>query len=212
MIKTIALICFLFCCLYVRAQYPGYVLLVDQTETFKKSFTHATASTETIQSDFTQEKSLTMLSEKINSTGKFWYRKNDKLRMEYIRPYPYLLILNEGKIFVKDAGKENKVSAGSNKIFRQINRILIDCVGGSMLDNPDFQSRVFESDRSWLVEFKPLAKNLKGLYKNINIVIDKKDYSAMAIEMFEISGDKTIIRFQNKEINARIPDSVFNIP
>ena len=30
--------------------------------------------------------------------------------------------------------------------------------------------------------------------------------------MFEISGDKTIIRFQNKELNAPIPDSVFNIP
>jgi outer membrane lipoprotein-sorting protein len=211
MIKTITLISFLFCCLCVWGQFPGYDLLA-QTETFKKSFARAAGSAETIQSDFTQEKSLTMLSEKINSSGKFWYRKNDKLRMEYIRPYPYLLILNEGKIFVKDAQKENKVSASSNRIFRQVNRILIDCVGGSMLDNPDFQSRVFENDRSYLVEFKPLAKNLKELYKNINIVIDKKDYSATAIEMFEISGDKTIIRFQNKEINAHFPDSVFNIP
>ena len=172
----------------------------------------ATASTESIQSDFSQEKMLTMLSEKINSTGKFWYRKKDKLRMEYIHPYPYLMILNGGKIFVKDGQKENQFSANSSKIFQQVNRILIDCVSGNMLNNPDFQARIFENAGSFLIEFQPTAKNLKELYKNINIVIDKKDYTATAVEMIEVSGDKTIIRFQNKVLNAPIPDSVFNIP
>ena len=81
-----------------------------------------------------------------------------------------------------------------------------------MLDNPDFQSRIFENSGSYLVELIPIAKNLKELYKNINILIDKKDYTATAIEMFELSGDKTIIRFQNKVLNAQIKDSVFNIP
>lgn len=211
MIKPIALAGFLFCFINARAQYAGYSL-VDQTESFRKSFVQATAATETIQSDFSQEKTLTMLSEKIHATGKFWFRKKDKLRMEYLRPYTYLMILNEGKIYVKDGQKENKVSAGSNKVFQQVNRILLDCVGGRMLDNPDFHSRLFESSESYLVEFTPLAKNLKTLYKNINIVVDKKDYTATAIEMNEISGDNTIIRFQNKELNAQIPDSVFNIP
>ena len=132
--------------------------------------------------------------------------------MEYIRPYAYLMILNAGKIFIKEGQKENKVSAGSNKVFQQVDRILIDCVAGSMLDNPDFKSTVFENPGSFLIELKPLAKNLKELYKNINIVLDKKDYTAMVIEMDELSGDKTKIRFQNKEFNAHIPDSVFNIP
>ena len=33
-----------------------------------------------------------------------------------------------------------------------------------------------------------------------------------SIEMVELSGDKTIIRFQNKELNAKFPHSVFFIP
>jgi outer membrane lipoprotein-sorting protein len=211
MIKSLGLLSFLLCILNSEAQYPGYTLL-DQPETFKISFTQATAKTETIQSDFKQEKSLSMLSENINSTGKFWYRKNDKIRMEYIQPYSYIMILNGSKIYIKEGQKENKISANSNKIFQQVNRILIDCVGGSMLDNPDFQSRIFERSGTFLVELIPLAKNLRELYKNINILIDKKDYTATAIEMFELSGDKTIIRFQNKILNAQIDDSVFNIP
>jgi len=211
MFKSISLVNFLFCFLFSVAQYPGYILL-NHPETFKKSFSQATATTESIQSDFKQEKSLSMLSENINSTGKFWYRKNDKIRMEYVQPYSYIMILNGGKIFTKEGQKENKISANSNKVFQQVNRILIDCVGGSMLDNPDFQSRIFENSGTYLVELIPIAKNLKELYKNINILIDKKDYTATAIEMFELSGDKTIIRFQNKVLNAQIKDSVFNIP
>lgn len=211
MIKMIALVSLLFFSTACAGQYSGYTLL-NYTETFKKSFAQATAATESIQADFSQEKSLTMLSEKINSTGKFWYRKKDELRMEYLRPYSYLMILQAGKIFIKEAQKENKISANSNKIFQQVNRILIDCVSGTMLENPDFQYHIYESTVAYLIELKPLAKNLKELYKNINIVIDKKDYTAKAIEMYELSGDKTIIRFQNKELNARIPDSVFNIP
>jgi outer membrane lipoprotein-sorting protein len=211
MYKICTLLCVLIASLTTRAQYAGYDLQ-DHPEAFKKSLTRATESMQTIQSDFTQVKTLSMLSEKINSSGKFWYQKKDKLRMEYIRPYSYLMILNGGKIYLKEGQKENKMSTGSNKVFRQINRILLDCVAGSMLDNPDFESRIFENDGSWLVEFKPLINNLKELYKNINIVVDKKDFSVSSIEMDEISGDKTFIRFQNKELNAHIPDSVFNIP
>ncbi|HLA58820.1 MAG TPA: outer membrane lipoprotein carrier protein LolA [Puia sp.] len=211
MIKTIALVILILFNLPGLAQYSGYTLS-NHPEEFRKSFAEATASIESVQSGFTQEKTLTMLSEKMNSTGKFWYKKKDKLRMEYIHPYPYLMILNGGKIFVKDGQKENQFSANSSKIFQQVNRILIDCVSGNMLNNPDFQARIFESAGAFLIEFQPMAKNLKELYKNINIVIDKKEYTATVVEMIEVSGDKTMIRFQNKILNAPIPDSVFNIP
>jgi outer membrane lipoprotein-sorting protein len=209
--KILCFVSLLFYCTNIRAQYPGYVL-VNHPEAFKKSFTGATAKTESIRSDFVQEKFLTILTEKIVSKGKFCYRRKDKLRMEYTEPYSYLMILNTGKIFVRDGQKENKFSTSSNKIFQQVSRILIDCVSGTMLDNSDFQSRIFENGSTFLLELKPHAKNLRELYKNINIAVDKKDFSATTIEMYELSGDKTIIRFQNKELNAPIPDSLFNIP
>jgi outer membrane lipoprotein-sorting protein len=211
MIKTLALILSFLCCHTAWCQYPGYVLL-SQPDSFKRSFSVSTASTSSIQCDFTQEKTLTMLSEKISSAGKFWFQKKDKLRMEYTRPFNYLLILESGKIFIKDGQKENKVSAGSSKVFQQVDRILIDCVSGNMLGNNDFQYRIFESANTFLIELKPIAKNLTALYKNINIVMDKKDYSVTSIEMSEVSGDNTIIHFQNRIINAHIPDSVFFIP
>lgn len=80
---------------------------------------------------------------------------------------------------------------------------------GSTLSNTDFKTRIFENKNSYLVELVPVVKGLKELFKNINVVVDKKDYAAGSIEMWEISGDNTIIRFTNKELNTTIQDALF---
>jgi outer membrane lipoprotein-sorting protein len=206
----ICLICF-FVWVSARSQYAGFTLL-SNPETFKAAFTKATQNTSTIKSDFTQEKNLSMLSDKISSRGKFWFKKENKVRLEYLQPFTYLMILNAGKIYIKDGAKENRVSANSNKVFQQVNRILVDCVGGTVLSNPDFHSRIFEGPKAYLIELQPVARNLKALYQKINIFIDKKDYTAESINMLELSGDDSNIRFFNKELNANIPDPLFTIP
>lgn len=194
----------------LQAQYAGYSPLTDLTK-FRTEFSTATKKTLTIKSNFVQEKNLSMLAEKIVSKGKFWFKKDNMVRMEYNQPFQYLMIINKDKVFVKDGQKENKVSARSNKLFQQVNKVMIDCMQGTTLSNPDFKTRVFESKGSYLVELIPVVKGLKELFKNINVVLDKKDYSANSIEMQEVSGDNTIIRFANKELNTNLPDALFII-
>ena len=84
-----------------RAQYTGYSPVADLAK-FKTDFSAATQKTLSIKSDFVQEKNLSMLSEKIISRGKFWFKKESQVRMEYNHPYQYLMILNKDKVFVKD--------------------------------------------------------------------------------------------------------------
>lgn len=161
---------------YVQAQYAGYKLLVDAND-FKTKFAAVSQKTNTIKSDFVQEKELSMLSEKIVSKGKFWFKRDNAVRMEYTSPFQYLMIINGGKIYVKDSQKENKISAKSNKLFEQINKVMMDCVNGSALSNPDFTIRFFEGSESYLAELSPVNKNLKGLFKNINLIVGKKEYA-----------------------------------
>lgn len=193
-----------------NAQYAGYNPVADLAK-FKTEFSAATQKTISIRSDFTQEKNLSMLSEKITSKGNFWFKKDSRVRMEYNQPFKYLMILNKDKVYVKDGQKESKVSTKSNKMFQQINKIMIDCMQGTMLANTDFKTRVFENKNNTLVELTPVSKGLKELFKSINVVVDKKDFSVASIQMLEISGDNTIMRFTNKELNASIPDTLFDI-
>jgi len=196
--------------LTAQAQHAGYTAVTDLSK-FKAAFMDVAQKTTTIKSDFIQDKNMSMLAEKITSKGKFWFKKNNQVRMEYTDPFQYLMIINQDKVYIKDGAKENTISTKSNKLFQQINKITVDCVQGTALNNPDFATKVFENKGNYLVELTPVSKNLKDYFSTIIIIIDKKDYSVASIEMNESSGDNTTIKFINKEMNTILPDALFYI-
>ena len=208
--KLLFIFCLLTVAMAANAQYAGYTIVADLIK-FKTAFAAVALKTTSIKSDFTQDKNLSMLSEKITSKGNFWFKKDSRVRMEYTQPFKYLMILNKDKVYVKDGARESKVSTKSNKMFQQINKIMIDCMQGTMLDNTDFKTRVFENKTNALVELTPVSKGMKEMFKSINVTVDKKDFSVTSIQMLELSGDNTIMRFTNKELNASIPDTLFDI-
>ncbi|MDB4901327.1 MAG: outer rane lipoprotein carrier protein LolA [Mucilaginibacter sp.] len=208
--KTILILLFIISSFALKGQPSGYMPVKDLAK-FKEQFAAIAKKTETIKSDFVQEKNLTMLSEKIVSKGKFWFKKNNLLRMEYNKPFKYLMILNKDNMYIKDGEKENKISTKSNKLFQQINKITVNCVQGDVFNNPDFITKVYENKNAYAVELSPVGKGLKEFFKTINVIIDKGDYSVSTIEMNESSGDNTILNFTNRELNTAIPDAIFAI-
>ena len=191
------------------AQAPkGYTAIKD-LPSFKKKFAEASKAVNTIKSDFTQEKNLSVLSEKIKSKGVFMFMKQNRTRMEYTSPFKYLLVINGDKVFIKDEQKSNSFSSKSNKMFENINKIMIDCVQGTALENKNFTSVIYENDKQYLLELTPKLKAFKDFFKKINIFIDKKDYAVNKFDMIEASGDNTVITFTNKQFNTNVTDANF---
>ena len=189
-------------------QYPGHTSIRDIT-IFKKQFAAESAKVTSIVCDFSQEKTLTALTEKITSTGKFWFKRSNKLRLEYTKPFVYLIVMSGDKMLVRDNQKENRMNVKSSKLFQQVNRIMIDCVQGNILDSRDFTARVFENGTTFLLEMTPVSKSLREFFQTIVLTVDKKDYSAKSIAMNEPMGDITLIVFEHKKLNEPIPDRVF---
>lgn len=196
--------------LALHAQYAGYKPLAN-TDDFKQHFATMAQGTQSIQCDFVQEKNLSMLSDKIVSTGKFWFKRENMVRMEYEKPTYYLLVINGSNIKTKDGQRENKVSAKSNKVFEQVNKMMIDCIQGTALDNKSFTTRIFEGPQGYIVEMTPVVKNLQGIFKTINLYVDRKDYTVVKMDMLEQSGDNTVISFLHRQMNVTIPDAVFSV-
>jgi outer membrane lipoprotein-sorting protein len=192
------------------SQPPGYSAVKD-LNTFKKEFARQSAQVLTISSDFKQEKQLIALTEKITSTGKFWFKRSNKVRIDYEKPFMYRLVMNGDRILVKDDQKENRVNVKSNKVFQQINRIMLDCIQGTILDSQDFSTRVFENERTFLLSMTPSGKSLKGFFSGIILIVDKGNYSVNQIEMNEAGGDTTILSFHNKVLNQLVDDEVFSL-
>ena len=148
---------------------------MTDTADFRKQFIKTAQETRAIKSDFIQEKNLSMLSEKIVSTGMFWFKKENMVKMEYLKPFQYLMVINKNNVMLKDGEKINTISVRSNKLFQQISRIMLDCVQGAVFSNHDFKIKIFENKTSWMIEMAPVAKGLNDFFKTINILIDKKN-------------------------------------
>lgn len=210
MYRLITILVFLAVATVATAQPSGFKPVADLAA-FKAGLNKSSQATNSIKSNFTQEKNLSMLDEKVISKGTFRFKKENKVRMEYTNPFSYLLVINGDKIQIKDRQKTNSFSSGSNKLFSTVNNIIVDCVKGSALENKDFTSTVYTSDKYYLLELKPAKKELKDYFKTINVFLDLKNYSVVKMDMIEGSGDNTLITFTEKEINTQISDSEFTI-
>jgi outer membrane lipoprotein-sorting protein len=183
---------------------------VADVAAFKKKLAEELAKIKTIQSSFTQEKNLALLQEKIVSEGKFWFEVTNKIRIEYEKPFRYLMIINGSNMIIRDGQKETRSNTDSNKLFQQINRILVDCVRGTILDNKDFSHEVLENDRYYLLKMTPVSKVLKQFFKVIDLTIDKSDATVVSIDLVEPGGDNTLMTFTNKKLNEKLDDQIFN--
>lgn len=190
-------------------QPPAGYSVVKDLEGFKKRFAIASKLIKSIKCNFTQEKNLSILSETIKSKGVFMFMKQNKTRMEYISPFKYLIIINGEKVFIKDEQKTSTYSSKNNKMFENINKIMLDCVQGTALENKNFTSIVYENDKQYLLELSPKLKEFKDYFKKINVYIDKKDYSVNKLDMIDSSGDNTVITFSNKQFNNGVSDANF---
>ncbi|MDO9254527.1 MAG: outer membrane lipoprotein carrier protein LolA [Bacteroidales bacterium] len=178
---------------------------------FKKLYAAKSTAMNTLKSDFVQEKSVSMLTNKLISNGTFIFKKTNKLRMEYAKPYPYIFVMNEDQIIIKNDQKKSSVSVNSNKMFKMISQLTVDCVTGNILNSKDFDVEISENAKVYFLVLKPNQKMIKSLFTEIDLLVAKSDFTVDRIDLKETSGDSTTLIFSNKKINTPVSDEAFNV-
>lgn len=191
------------------AQTPSGYKPIKDTVAFKHKMEAQSKLINSIESDFTQEKYLSVMSENITTKGHFLFKKVNMLRWEYTSPYSYLIVINKDKMFIKDNGKINKYDINSNKMFKSINEMMVATVQGNLLNNKDYKANFFEGDKFYLIELSPVQKATKEFLKTIQLYINKTDYAVEKVKMIEPSEDYTSIDFTNRKTNQAIGDEKF---
>ena len=82
---------------------------------------------------------------------------------------------------------------------------------GNVLNNADFNSSSYSSKDDYLVILFPVKQELKDFFENINVYVNKSDYSVSKIELIESMGDVTAITFTDKQINVPVDEKVFTV-
>lgn len=195
--------------LYVQNAVAQTFVPVKNEVQWRQQLAVAAKNMKSIRADFVQEKVLSMLKDKLISKGTFALRQDQKVRLEYTTPFKYVMVINNGKIAIQDDNKTTQLDLHKNKMFQQINKIIVDGVQGNVANSADFNTHIFESPTQLKLEMVPIPKSMKELFSSIVVTLDKKDFSAVKMVMNERSGDYTSIQFKNKELNATLPDQLF---
>lgn len=210
--KNFKILCFsailFFANLQSFAQPAGFRAVKDQKFVAEK-LKNVSIETSTINSEFIQYKHLDIIENDIVSKGNFSFKTPDKVRWQYTNPYNYLIVMNKGKMWIKDNSKITEYDTKSNKVFKEINDLMIGLLKGNILENTDFITTFFSSDKEIFAVLKPKKDEMKDFLAEINIFFDKNDYVVSKIVMNEYSGDYTLIEFKNRKFNTGVSDNDF---
>ena len=184
---------------------------ITNLEKVKSKIAEYSNKTNSIKSNFVQEKHLEILETPLISEGQFYYKKQNNIRWEYTTPLQYIIVIHNGKFTIKDETKISEYDIESNKIFKEINNMIITSMKGEIINNKDFTTSFFENNTYYLAKLKPNKKEIAGFISLIKIYFDKTDFSVSKVIMIETEQDYTQIVFKNKSINTSLNDSIFII-
>ncbi|OBQ54696.1 outer membrane lipoprotein carrier protein LolA [Tamlana sp. s12] len=164
---------------------------------------------QTISSDFVQLKHLDFLDNDIKSSGHLTFKAPDWVKWAYTTPFEYAIIFKESKIFINDEGRKSDIDIGRNKLFKQLNNLIISSVKGDMFDEDKFHMEYFKMEEGSLVYFSPKDEKLAQFIKSFHITFNEHA-DVTEVKMIEHSNDYTKIIFSNKTLNQPIDEAVFN--
>ena len=168
---------------------------------------HAT-TINTLISDFTQYKHLDFLSNDIVTSGKLAFKSPNMVKWEYTTPFKYSVLFKNDKLFINDEGKKSDIDLGSNKMFKQLNTLIINCVKGDLFDDNEFDIAYFKKETNSEVHFSPKDKEFSKYIKAFYILFNDEGH-VVELKMLEPSEDYTRIVFNNGQINTTLSDAVF---
>lgn len=185
----------------------------DKAAAVTKKVNDAAASVNTLHCTFVQTKRLQMLGDKLVSEGEMYYKRSNMLRWEYKKPYEYLFVLNADNVLLQSSKTKNKVNVAQNKIFQQIAKIMVSSVTGKCLtDRNNFESTIQQTkDGQYVASLKPLGKEIKQMFANIQLYFNKQQTMVEKVVMTEANGDTTVIQLNVVSINKPIDEKLFSV-
>jgi len=192
----------------------GYAQMrpMGNTDEFNKKLAAEAQNLQSIESEFIQQKYLDVFDEKVASKGKFYYKKENKICMEYSQPLNYLIVINNAKLKIVSDGKKSIMNLSSNKMMDQMQDMLTACMVGDLSKlSSSYQLSYFEDSKYYLVKIRPTSPAIQAYIHEMEIYLDKKDMSVYRLRLSETATNYTEYEFRNKKFNTLTDEKVFSV-
>ena len=168
------------------------------SDEMKKRILESGSRMESIVCDFVQTKTMSLLDEKMVSTGKMTYVSPDVLAWEYTSPVNYAFRMKGSTVSLERDGTLETFDVKDNKMIREIARLIMGSIAGSTISNEGtFRTTVEDAGGEWIATMVPVRKDAQKLWTSLVLRFSPVRRCAIGIVMNEASGDITAIDFKN---------------
>ncbi len=173
------------------------------------------AGTTNVQSEFIQEKTLSVLQQKIVIKGRLAVAQPSRLSWQVLDPIRYTMVLDGAvlKQWDETTGKVQTMALAGNPVFKVVvNQLQGWFTGQFDLLTNDFTVAVNDSAASPKITFTPReASFMSKVIRRVELTFreDRRYLHGLIIE--EKTGDLTTMIFTNTVLNATIPATVWEV-
>ena len=176
----------------------------QQEDAALQNYARQISTVQTLQSNFTEEKHLSLLNQPIQSEGTFSFNKNtQKLRWQYRKPFENGFLIEKEKAYRLQGGMKKPIESAMGRLF--ITEMLVWLT----LDFDSLQKNYHVTLEGAKITFVPQLKEHKVVQK-ITVWLDEKDPRKVTqVKMEEPTGDFIVWKFSHTQLNPALADEVF---
>lgn len=201
-------ILFVFICFASFANEPNSKLKSE----FESKFEQYSKLIKTISCEFTQEKTMKVLENKVSMKGNFYYDSKGDICLDYLNPSGNKIIFSGEKFMMLNSGKKTVANLNSNPMLSQLSEMLIACMTGDVSKfKVGWGMEYAQNEDEYILTLTPVNRRVNKMINGIVLHFVKKDMSLSQMKMLENGGDVSDYKFFNKVINKELDVRFFDL-
>jgi outer membrane lipoprotein-sorting protein len=168
----------------------------------------------TLETDFVQEKNLAVFQNKIVMKGRIYLQKPHRIAWHVDKPVKYSVLITDKVIrqWDEDTNQVQELPLSKNPVFKVVLGQLTTWFSGNYISLLDDYSLLVKKQNPFIFEFIPKETNFaKKIIRSITVTFRDDERYLKQIKILEISGDSTIITFENTVLNPPLEDHLFQV-
>lgn len=182
---------------------------VANSSTIKSSIEKKHKETTSITADFSEKVISDMFKEPQLSNGKFYFKKDKKVRWDKTSS-KQLILINGETVKMYENGKAIN-NPTNQKVAQQIQGMMISMLSGDFLNEKDFSITYQENTKQYKLILSPKNPRLAKYMSKIELLFSKSSLLMDEMTMIEKGNQKIIYTFKNIQTNQAIDDTKFTI-
>jgi outer membrane lipoprotein-sorting protein len=183
----------------------------DSTDSCLQAIDAAQADTSSISARFTQTKHLSLLDEPLVSTGRFMFRRPDRMRLDIASPRAATIVINGSQISIPGIPGRDTEQLAMTPMASMFSELGAMFGGSTTALRRHFQVAAAPADGAIEVTLTPTVRAWQRLFRTIQLRFAEPDLVLSSMRLDDALGDRLEIVMSDVQRNPDLPDSLFTI-